>query len=522
MISIRYVPSIPPPDINAGNAESPLTGVFAVNTPAHDHSGVSHLAEHMCFRGSAHFPADHELFVANALLPLSINASTHAGYTYFYVQCTNKALFISAIQFIYSGMVNTHYSNGQFEAERSGVLVSELTLLESNTDYANNIAIRRNDTSPMAYKHAGGFSDLMQNIEFNDVIDYKRKWYKTNNITLLVSGKDCGLANVCRQAIAEVTDRPCGNSPQAKTASTNATLTEVQSSNLNTNTIINPSAFSAHNETSERYVSTWWVPENFTNDLLTFEPQIHTNFNQLGRFYIDCEVNHKGMIAIRFVHNANANHQMRVHTNENLQSVLTRLTIKPKPSLFKDSKLPGGVQRLVMYYLQNNAPHHSRYPASASAVGARSLAYYLASPQKSSTIFHLNKDTNISPNTSSTPDVNERTSATLASNFSSLTSLDNLPPLPRLLHKLAALALQDLEQKFKHADKHWVYYVDKPFHCHLKTMITEASFWRPRTNGDCYALGVARFNEHVFIYAAQDSQLSTRACWCKSTLTSHT
>ena len=109
-----------------GNLEcrkSPFTGVFVVNTPAHDHSGVSHLAEHMCFRGSPYYPADHELFVANALLPLSINATTYSGCTYFYVQSYNQALFISAIQYLYSGLVNTHYEKSKFEAERSGVLV---------------------------------------------------------------------------------------------------------------------------------------------------------------------------------------------------------------------------------------------------------------------------------------------------------------------------------------------------------------------------------------------------------------
>lgn len=565
MINIRYVPH---------NAQSPegsassFTGVFVVNTPAHDHSGVSHLAEHMCFRGSAHYPADHELFLANALLPLSINATTYAGCTYFYVQSYNKALFTSAIQFLYSGLVNTHYSQCAFEAERSGVLVNELTLLEGNIDYANNIAIRRNDTSPMAYQHAGGFSDSVLEISFDDLIDYKKTWYDGDHITLLVSGADTNgneIISLCSQAIAKVGARDfnikSGDAmPRDKAAKAPAST-------------LKP---------TENYVSTWWVPQEFTHDLLEVESLIKTKVESkvegkvkskvksssdaLGHFFIDDEVNHAGMIALRFVHNTKANAQARTDTHKNVVSLLTDLNVEAKPRLFSDTKLPHAVQRLIRDFQQQT---HSRYSEPHSPLKLSPFADYLCSVHVCQAAMHevdvknKNPDTQINDNWFPTAEaeidygdededkdgnkVKANTTALLATNFASLLSLDNLPVLPRLLHKLAALSTQTTqtiqstqtaqstkaalsvqstqsvlstqnpEKRFQCIGNHWVYRVDTQFHHHLIDTVTGASFWQPRTNGECYALGVAQFNGEIFIYGAQDRQASTRDLWCKNT-----
>ncbi|MDO6567330.1 insulinase family protein [Alteromonas sp. 1_MG-2023] len=555
MINIRYVPH---------NAQSPegsassFTGVFVVNTPAHDHSGVSHLAEHMCFRGSPYYPADHELFAANALLPLSINATTYAGCTYFYVQSYNKALFTSAIQFMYSGLVNTHYSQCAFEAERNGVLVNELTMLEGNIDYANNIAIRRNDTSPMAYQHAGGFSDSVLEISFDDLIDYKKTWYDSDHITLLVSSADADgneIISLCSQAIAEVEARgsnakSCGAMPRSKAAeASESTLTP-----------------------TENYVSTWWVPQEFTHDLLEVESLIQKNVKSssvnLGHFFIDDEVNHADMIALRFVHNTKANAQARKDARKNVVSLLTDLNIEAKPRLFSDAKLPEAVQRLIRDFQQQT---HSRHSEPHSPLKLSPFADYLCSVHVCQAGMHevdvknKNADTPISDNWVPTVEVEidygdgdgdededegkvkANKTALLATNFALLLSLDNLPVLPRLLHKLAALSvqttqtiqsakstqtaqsaksiksllstqrIQNPENRFQCIGNHWVYRVDTQFHHYLIDIVTDASFWQPRTNGECYALGVAQFNGEIFIYGAQDRQASTRDLWCENT-----
>lgn len=558
MINIRYVPH------NAQSPEgsaSPFTGVFVVNTPARDHSGVSHLAEHMCFRGSPYYPADHELFVANALLPLSINATTYAGCTYFYVQSYNKALFTNAIQFLYSGLVNTHYSQCAFEAERSGVLFNELTLLEGNIDYANNIAIRRNDTSPMAYQHAGGFSDSVLEISFDDLIDYKKTWYDGDHITLLVSGEDTDgneIISLCSQAIAEV------GAGDFNTKSGDA-MPRGNAAEEPANTL----------KPTENYVSTWWVPQEFTHDLLEVESLIKSKIESLvkeklksssdalGHFFIDDEVNHAGMIALRFVHNTKANAQARRDALENVVSLLTDLNIEAKPRLFTDAKLPNAVQQLIRDFQQQT---HSRYREPHSPLKLSPFADYLCSVHVCQAAMHevdvknKNPDTQINSSWFPTAEVEidygdgdgdenggedkvkPNTTALLATSFASLLSLDNLPVLPRLLHKLAALSvqttqtiqfaqtarsaqsvlstqtIQNPENRFQCIGNHWVYRVDTQFHHYLIDIVTGASFWQPRTNGECYALGVAQFNGEIVIYGAQDKQASVRDLWCENTL----
>lgn len=574
MINIRYVPH------NAQSPEgsaSPFTGVFVVNTPARDHSGVSHLAEHICFRGSPYYPADHELFVANALLPLSINATTYAGCTYFYVQSYNKALFTNAIQFLYSGLVNTRYSQCAFEAERSGVLFNELTLLEGNIDYANNIAIRRNDTSPMAYQHAGGFSDSVLEISFDDLIDYKKTWYDGDHITLLVSGEDTDgneIISLCSQAIAKVGARgfntksgdamPRGKAAEAP-ASTLKRETSVSVFPINSYPKSATRISNIHLKPTENYVSTWWVPQEFTHDLLEVEclvktkvegkvkRKVESSSDALGHFFIDDEVNHAGMIALRFVHNTKANAQARTDTHKNVVSLLTDLNVEAKPRLFSDAKLPHAVQRLIRDFQQQT---HSRYSEPHSPLKLSPFADYLCSVHVCQAAMHevdiknKNPDTQIYDNWFPTAEaeidygdededkdedkVKANTTALLATNFALLLSLDNLPVLPRLLHKLAALStqttrsaqsllsaqtIQNPEKRFQCIGNHWVYRVDTQFHHYLIDIVTDASFWQPRTNGECYALGVAQFNGDIFIYGAQDRQASTRDLWCENTFT---
>ena len=522
-----------------GNLEcrkSPFTGVFVVNTPAHDHSGVSHLAEHMCFRGSPYYPADHELFVANALLPLSINATTYSGCTYFYVQSYNQALFISAIQYLYSGLVNTHYEKSKFEAERSGVLVNELTLLERNIDYLNNMAIRRCDTSTMAYKHAGGFSDSVLKIGFDDLIDYKKRWYDGEHITLLVSGADTDgdeIISLSRQAIAEINAKGC-NTKLCDAMPLNEAA-EVPASTLKRNTSVPVCHMRRHLTNNhqvkpiENDVSTWWVPQEFTYDLLDVEHQIKSRFIALGHFFIDDEVNHAGMIALRFVHNTKTSTQARTDAHKKVVSVLTEFNVEAKPRLFTDNKLPQAVQQLIRDYHQQA---NSRYSEPHSSLKTKPFTEHLNNVHVCRTGKHETYDKSeradrpIKNNWVSTTEVavelKDKKSAQLAADFPSLLSLENLPALPKLLHKIAETpvkAAQNSEERFQCIGNNWVYRVDAQFHRHLIVIMTSASFWQPRTTGECYALGVARFHEHTFIYGAQDRQASLREVWCKNTLT---
>ncbi len=256
---------------------------------------------------------------------------------------------------------------------------------------------------------------------------------------------------------------------------------------------------------------------------------------KLSHFFIDDEVNHAGMIALRFVHNSKANAQARTVAHKNVVSLLTDLNVEAKPRLFTDTKLPNAVQRLIRDFQQQT---HSRYSKPHSPLKLSPFVDYLCSVHVCQAAIHevgvknKNEDAPINDNWAPTVEVENKDedkvkdseTALLAANFASLLSLDNLPVLPRLLHKLAvrstqsAQSAQNPENRFQCIGNHWVYRVNTQFHHYLIDTVTGAAFWQPRTNGECYALGVAQFNGEIFIYGAQDNQASTRDLWCKNTL----
>ena len=146
--------------IDAGSGSKAHSVVFALKTPAAGHTGLSHLAEHMSFRRSHQYPAAHEFFTANTLLPVTINATTLAEYTFFFATSEKANVLLDAVNYLYCGLLNRDYSSDEMILERDGVIFNELAMLEANSDYALNAAIRLADTDKNAYQHAGGFTPV--------------------------------------------------------------------------------------------------------------------------------------------------------------------------------------------------------------------------------------------------------------------------------------------------------------------------------------------------------------------------
>ena len=138
--------------------EYDYAAVCMVPTPSVDASGIAHLVEHLVFRYSDAFPLGHDLFVANTLLPVKINASTHADVTYFYVTADNHEVFLACLRYLHAGLLQRHYPETALICERDGVLQRELQWYESDADYQSKARALR--ATPDCI-HAGGYSDLM-------------------------------------------------------------------------------------------------------------------------------------------------------------------------------------------------------------------------------------------------------------------------------------------------------------------------------------------------------------------------
>ena len=164
--------------------------VFALKTPALDHSGISHLAEHMVFRGSTKYPANHELFIINSLLPATVNASTQNGVTFYFISSKEKSLFMLLLDYVYSGLVQITYQQSEFLLERDGVVYRELQMYEKHLNYAVDVAALRGDSSPENVYHYGGFSDTIALSSIEDLALYKQSFYRHEHITLYLNGPE--------------------------------------------------------------------------------------------------------------------------------------------------------------------------------------------------------------------------------------------------------------------------------------------------------------------------------------------
>lgn len=332
--------------IDAGSGSKAHSVVFALKTPAAGHTGLSHLAEHMSFRRSHQYPAAHEFFTANTLLPVTINATTLAEYTFFFATSEKANVLLDAVNYLYCGLLNRDYSSDEMILERDGVIFNELAMLEANSDYALNAAIRLADTDKNAYQHAGGFTQTIGSNSIQALQDYKRQWYQPSNITTLVYSNSAHFFEQCKEVVTAVSVEIALSAQTAlsamkaqsvetalsaeKTLSEESTLnrnaslsqhaSQREHSHLDKEASLDAQTTKGENELI-RHVLTWWFPQCFLNGLLQQEATLSTVAGLKNTLFIDPEINQQGNFAIRLV------------TNEAMKEVASELSIEALPKL---------------------------------------------------------------------------------------------------------------------------------------------------------------------------------------------
>lgn len=285
---------------------------------------MSHLAEHMSFRRSHQYPAAHELFTANTLLPVTINATTLAEYTFFFASSEKANVLLDAVNYLYCGLLNRDYGTDEVILERDGVIFNELAMLETNSDYALNAAIRLTDTNKNAYQHAGGFTQTIGSNSIQALQDYKRQWYQPSNITTLVYSNSAHFFEQCKEVVTALSAETALS--EESTLNRNASLSQHASqrehSHLDKEASLDAQTTKGENE-SIRHVLTWWFPQCFLNGLLQQEATLSTVAGLENTLFIDPEINQQGNFAIRLV------------TNEAMKEVASELSIEALPKLSK-------------------------------------------------------------------------------------------------------------------------------------------------------------------------------------------
>ena len=332
--------------IDAGSGSKEHSVVFALKTPAAGHSGLSHLAEHMSFRRSHSYPAAHELFTANTLLPVTINATTLAEYTFFFASSEKANVLLDAVNYLYCGLLNRDYGNDEITLERDGVIFNELAMLETNSDYALNAAIRLTDTNKNAYQHAGGFTQTIGSNSIQALQDYKRQWYQPSNITTLVYSDSAQFFEQCKEVVTALSEEIALSAMKALSAETalsektalseRAALSEESTLNrdaplsqhasqreqsyLDKEASLDAQTIKGKNE-SIKHVLTWWFPQCFLKGLQQQEAILSTAAGLENTLFIDPEINQQGNFAIRLV------------TNEAMKEAASEISIEALPKL---------------------------------------------------------------------------------------------------------------------------------------------------------------------------------------------
>ncbi|MBJ2129758.1 insulinase family protein [Alteromonas sp. IB21] len=486
--------------IDAGSGSKVHSVVFALKTPAVSHSGLSHLAEHMSFRRSPQYPAAHELFTANTLLPVTINATTLAEHTFFFATSKKASLLLDAIKYLYCGLLNHDYEDNEVSLERDGVIFNELAMLEANSDYALNAAIRLADTHKNAYQHAGGFTHTIGRNSIQAIQDYKRQWYQPNNITTLVYSNSPQFFEQCKDVVTALSAKKALSAKSALSGETalrektalSQHVSQREDSHSDKEAFLYPQTVNGKNE-SIRHVLTWWFPQYFLNGLRQQEATLNTVAGHENTLFIDPEINHQGNFAIRLVTkeamndeesalsteavprlSQNLTHkQVKGDNNKRLERLkhvvstcLASLDIAPSTPLPDTNKHAEGVGAAIRYFAQlmnalssnecatEDCATKNAYLASANKV-SRSYLGALLSPEKSVASERFTKARKA---------LNARASAfnsapslfkpRLASKYRHFIALENLPSLPRLLHPLAKNTTALARFKAEHIASH--------------------------------------------------------------------
>ncbi|AFT79622.1 peptidase M16 domain-containing protein [Alteromonas macleodii str. 'Black Sea 11'] len=476
--------------IDAGSGSKVHSVVFALKTPAAGHTGLSHLAEHMSFRRSHQYPAAHELFTANTLLPVTINATTLSEYTFFFASSEKANVLLDAVNYLYCGLLNRDYGTDEVTLERDGVIFNELAMLEANSDYALNAAIRLTDTNKNAYQHAGGFTQTIGCNSIQALQDYKRQWYQPSNITTLVYSDSAHFFEQCKEVVTAVSEEIALSAMKAlseKTAlSEKAALSEESTlnrdaplsqhssqrehSHLDKEATLDARTTKGENE-SIRHVLTWWFPRCFLNGLQQQEAALSTVAGLENTLFIDPEINQQGNFAIRLVTNdamkevaseisiealpklsQKLTHKLVSDDNDKrlrqlkhvVSACLASFDIRPSKPMPDTDKHAEGVGAAIRYFAQltnalssNECAIKSAYLASANKV-SQSYLGALPSPEKSVARERIRKARKgFSAQASTSNSEQLRLMPRLTSKYRHFVGLEHLPALPRLLRPLA-------------------------------------------------------------------------------------
>jgi predicted Zn-dependent peptidase len=150
--------------------------------------GISHLVEHMVFKGCKSTPDSTDLLKYIENMGGDMNAFTDSDVTGYHIKCMYK--YQSKITQVLLDMVfNSIYNKKELEHERN-VVIEELRKERDETeDYVDILEDQRMFKGSELELSIGGTEQTVKKISYNDLMEFVRRYYVSNNCVIFLGGK---------------------------------------------------------------------------------------------------------------------------------------------------------------------------------------------------------------------------------------------------------------------------------------------------------------------------------------------
>ncbi|MFZ5585329.1 MAG: M16 family metallopeptidase [Thermodesulfobacteriota bacterium] len=173
----------------------------------HEH-GITHLIEHMIFKGAPAMPAGG---VARRIEGLGgeVNAYTTLDHTNYYVTAASRHA-TQALTLLADAVVNASFDAGELEREKE-VVVEEIRMGRDNPERRRHEQVMRLAFGDHPYgRPVIGTPESVRAISRADILDYRARWYTAPNMTVVAVGDfdTAKLLPVLAQVFAPLPTRP--------------------------------------------------------------------------------------------------------------------------------------------------------------------------------------------------------------------------------------------------------------------------------------------------------------------------
>lgn len=151
---------------------------------ADDHAGVSHLLEHLFFKGTETRTA-HDLMEAVECRGGHMNAFTSRDYTCLYTK-TLDAHIGTGIEILADIIKNSIFAD--FEKERNVVLEEIASSLDVPEEYAHDLLVGRIWPNHPMGRPVAGLTETVEKLTLDDIKRYRDTWYSPRNMVFSVAG----------------------------------------------------------------------------------------------------------------------------------------------------------------------------------------------------------------------------------------------------------------------------------------------------------------------------------------------